>query len=386
MTATYDIGVKHGTLVDPATGIVGKAEIGITSGRIEVIAPSVDENRCRRVVDASDCFVSPGFIDLHAHVWWGVAHLGIEPDPSCIRRGVTTVVDAGSAGSNTFLGFRRYVTERADTRVLAFLNISGMGQLDAEIGELQDLRWARVDRAVEMAKEHSDIVVGVKVRLSEPIVGPNCLPSLELAAAAASELSLPLMVHIGNAPLGLGEILARLKEGDIITHSFTGHRGGILDKAGQLHGAAREARERGVVFDVGHGAGSFSFEVAELAMSHGFLPDTISSDVHAYNVHGPVFDLVTTLTKFLALGVPLEDVVGMATAAPARAIGWSEKAGTIRVGGEADLTIFRMDDRPVALRDAMGVTRISKRLLVPVTTIKSGMAFETSAPGVPLQS
>ena len=294
--------------------------------------------------------VTPGLVDLHVHVWSGVAELAIDNDPHHLARGTTTVVDAGSAGSNTFRGFRRYVIEPSATRTLAFLHISGMGQLDLEIGELEDIRWARVDRAVDMARANPDVIVGIKLRLSTYLVASNTRAAFDRAHEATEAIGKPLMLHIGGTvdpSLSLQDALGRLRPGDIVTHSFTGYPPGIVDSAGHVIDAAVDARRRGVIFDVGHGQGSFSWRTAEAALADGFPPDTVSSDLHIGNVNGPVYDLVTTLSKFLLLGLSIEEVIAMATARPAAAIGRTSEFGTIAVGGVADLSLSAAGRGPV---------------------------------------
>ncbi len=369
---TYDVVIKGGTVIDPSQGLHAKRDVAVAGGRIAAVAEHVPDKDAHDVIEARGLLVTPGLVDLHVHVWWGVAHLAIEADPSCLARGATTVADAGSAGSNTIAGFRRYVIDQVDTRVLAFLNISGMGQLDADIGELQDIRWARVSHAAEAARLHRDRVVGIKVRLTDAIAGENDVVALERALDAAAQAGLPVMIHIGRSVHPLERLLAMLRPGDMVTHSFTGLPHGILDNTGRVIDVARDARARGVVFDVGHGAGSFSFEVAEKALADGFPPGTISSDVHRYNVRGPVYDLATTLSKFLHLGLPLDEVVALGTSRPAAALGWQDRVGTLKVGAEADVAVWELREGPVTFTDSLGKTSQGSKLLVPAVTLRAG--------------
>ena len=207
---TYDLVIKNGTVIDPAQGIHAKKDIAIAGGKIAAIEDYVSDGDTHDLIEADGMLVTPGLVDLHVHVWWGVAHLAIEADPACLHRGVTTAIDAGSSGSNTIAGFHRYVIDEVNTRVLAFLHISGMGQLDQEIGELENIRWARVERAVEAAKLHSDVIVGIKVRLSEPIVGNNDIVAIDRALEAAKELDKPLMIHIGGTVSHFEKFLEKL--------------------------------------------------------------------------------------------------------------------------------------------------------------------------------
>jgi dihydroorotase len=377
---SYDIVIAGGTVVDPASGLTGRRDVAIVGDRIVAVEPDVSTAGARAVIDASGGIVVPGLVDLHVHVYWGVADLSVEADPTSLGRGATTVVDAGSAGANTFPGFRRSVVDASRGRVLAYLNISAMGQIDPFLGELHDLRFADPERAAAVARANPDVVVGFKVRVSEMLAGPNGLAGLDRALEAGEATGLPVMVHIGGTPFDIEEVLARLRSGDVVTHAYTGWRPGIVTDAGRVVGAAREARDRGVRFDVGHGAGSFTWPIAEAAIADGFRPDTISSDLHRFNVAGPVHDLATTLSKFLLLGLPLEDVVAMATTAPAGALGRAGALGSLAVGAEADVTVLVLEEGRFTLTDAAGTTREARQRLVPVAVIRAG----AEVPVVPL--
>lgn len=372
---TYDLLIQNGILIDPSNGTKLKKDIAISGGKISAIKEHIQNDSAFDVIEADGLFITPGLVDLHVHVWWGVAHLAIEADPSCLYRGVTTAIDAGSAGANTIAGFNRYVIEESKTRLLAFLNISGMGQLDKEIGELQDIRWANVDKAVNAFRLLKDKIVGIKVRLTDNIVGSNDLLAVDRALEAAKEIGKPLMIHIGGSVHPLEDILPKLRPGDIVTHAFTGHNNGILDNNDKVKDVAWDANERGVIFDVGHGAGSFSFRVQEKALEDGFLPQTVSSDVHRYNIRGPVFDLMTTLSKYMYLGLTIDQVIGLATVNPARAVNLKDHIGSLVPGHTADLSIIKVREEPTTLMDAMGDSRQANKLLVPVETIKGGRRF-----------
>ncbi|MBE3135681.1 MAG: amidohydrolase/deacetylase family metallohydrolase, partial [Acidobacteria bacterium] len=310
----YDLVVKGGHVVDPAQGLSAPRDVGILGNRIAKVAPAIADTEARHVLDARGMIVTPGLIDVHVHVYDGVSPYGVPVDPNCIAKGVTTVVDAGSAGSHTFAGLRQYVINVASTRVYALLNISVIGLMDGEsvfsqdnpYGELLNLRYADPKSAIRTIERHRDVVVGVKARLSRNIAGEHDLAALKLARQAAAAVGLPLMIHPGATFSPLGDILANLEKGDIVTHCFRAGEGGILDDRGRVLSAVRAAVARGVRLDVGHGAGGFSFETAERALRQDVLPGTISSDLHQFNVAGPVFDLATTLSKFLLLGLSLE--------------------------------------------------------------------------------
>jgi dihydroorotase len=370
---SMDLVVAGGTVVDPAGGLHARRDVGVVDGRIVAVEPHIPAASARAVLDATGLLVVPGLVDLHVHVYWGVADLSVEADPTCLGRGATTVVDAGSAGANTFPGFRRWVAEASRGRVLAYLNISAMGQVDPFLGELHDLRFADPERAAAVARANPDVIVGFKVRVSEMLAGPNGLAGLDRALEAGRATGLPVMVHIGGTPYDIEEVLERLRPGDIVTHAYTGWRpGGIVTDAGQVVAGAREARARGVRFDVGHGAGSFTWQIAEAALADGFRPDTISSDLHRFNVAGPVHDLATTLSKFMLLGLSVDEVLAMATAAPAAALGRDAELGALSVGAEADITLLRVEEGRFALVDSAGTRREARQRLVPAGVIRAG--------------
>jgi dihydroorotase len=341
---------------------------------VAALADDLSEAQAERQLDARGLLVTPGLVDVHTHLYWGVSHYGIEPDPHCLARGVTTALDAGTAGAQTFPAFRRFIIEQAGTRILALLNVSAMGMIHAGVGELEDLRYADTDLTVRVAREHPGLVVGLKVRLGEPNVADNGLAALAKAREAADRLGgVPIMVHLSQTVVPLTEILARLERGDLVTHCYHGYEHGILDGRGGVVGAARDAAERGIIFDVGHGVGSFKWEVAEQAVSQGFLPGTISSDIHAYSAPGPAVDLVTTLSKFLHLRLSLDQVLERATGAAARAMGLAERLGTLRIGAEGDLTLLEVEDDDFPLTDCHGQTRVGHRRLAPRHVVKGGV-------------
>lgn len=366
--------ITGGTVIDPASGLHARSDVRIDAGRIAAVAPDLTPEPGADVLDATDLLVVPGLVDLHVHVYRGVADLSVEADETCLGRGVTTAVDGGSAGANTFAGFRKLVAEPSRGRILAFLNISAMGQVDTHLGELHDLRFADPERAIAVAAANRDLIVGFKVRVSEMLAGRNGIAALERALEAGDATALPVMVHIGGTPFGLEEVVDRLRPGDVVTHAFTGWRpGGILDDDGRIVAGAREARKRGVRFDVGHGAGSFTWRVAEAALADGFRPDSISTDLHRFNIASPVHDLATTMSKLLLLGVPVAEVIAMVTSAPAATLGMTGRVGSLDVGSEADVTVLRVEEGRFDLADSAGDVREARQRLVPVAVVRAGV-------------
>ncbi len=374
----YQLLIKNGTVIDPAQGIHTRKDVAFADGRVSAISEDIPTSEAREVLDASGRFVTPGLIDLHVHVFYGVSHFGIEPDPTCLARGATTVVDAGSAGADTFPGFRKYVIDVSDTRILAQLNISSQGMLTQEIGELENPDYADVGKAYRMIEQHRDLILGVKVRLTrESIVGKRAgmLP-LQRAREAADAAGLPIMVHPQDAWCeSIDEILAFMGERDILTHCFHDMPCGILDPNGKVRDAVHTAIERGVIFDVGHGAGSFSWDVVQTAMAQGVEPTTISSDLHIYNVNGPVYDLVNVVNKFLYLGMSIDDALAKVTSIPAETILMPGQVGTLAVDAWGDAVVFELREGEFQLIDARGQARTGKQKLEPIVVIKGGQVY-----------
>jgi dihydroorotase len=341
------------------------------------VAPEIAPDVSPDVLDATGHLVTPGLIDIHVHVYPGVSHYGVLPDAACLARGVTTACDAGSAGADTFDGLRRYVIDVSETRVLAYLNISAIGMVSPLDNELEDLRHASPERAVGVVERHGDVIQGIKVRLSRRHVGRNGLEPLRLARKAAEAVGMPIMIHVGDTDPSLGEILAELRPRDIVTHCFHGRPHGILDKTGTVLPEVQEAARKGIVFDVGHGVGSFSFEVARAALRQGLAPATISSDLHHYNVNGPVFDLATTMSKFLFLGLPLTEVLAKTTSVPAGLLGLDDRLGAIREGYLADITIFRLAEGEFRFEDSMKEQVVGRQKLESVAVIRRGRIYRS---------
>ncbi len=362
--------ITGGHVVDSGAGIGGRRDIGIAGGRVTSIEPTLDPAHAARVVDARGQIVAPGLVDLHTHVYWGVTYWGIEADPVAARSGVTTWIDVGSAGAYSFPGFRRYIIEPSRARIYAFLNLSVIG-LIARTWEFANLDYCDVELAAQIVDAHRDVILGVKARIDQLTTRGVGIRPLQLARELADRVNLPLMVHIGNGPPAIGEIVELLRPGDILTHCFTGGNHRILDADGHVRADVKALRERGLVLDIGHGTGSFSYEVTERLLDQGFLPDVISSDIHQLSVQGPMFDLPTTLSKFLNLGMSLDDVIERATTRPAAALRRPD-LGTLRPGSRADIALFRIEGGEYAFYDVAMNRRGGTRRLVNTLTLIDG--------------
>ena len=371
----YDLLIKGGTVIDPSQGLNAMRDVAVSGHKVAAVDAGIPESQAADVLDATGLIVVPGLLDLHVHSFVGGSHYGVDPDVGQISKGVTTALDAGSAGADTFAAFRRYILERCDTRLFALLNISSMGMISDKIGELEDLRWADVDAAVRVGRDNRDHILGIKVRLSRMMTGDHDVDSLKRAVDAAEGLGRFVMVHIGNSETSLEELVQLLRPGDVVTHAYTGHPHGVLDAAGKVIPGILEAQRRGVVFDVGHGAGSFSFDVAEKALSQGFHPDNISSDLHVYNIEGPVFDQVSVLSKFMWLGMSIDDAVRLSTQTTAKTMGLGDGLGTLQVGAEADVALLRQEEGRFIFTDAMERSVTADKKLSHVKTIKAGRVY-----------
>lgn len=364
--------MKNGIVIDPSTASQSRADIGVRNSVIEEVTKEISEQEASLTIDAKGKMVLPGLVDLHVHVFEGVSHYGINADQYCLKSGATTVLDAGSAGADTFYGFRRYVIDVSETRIFAMLNISSMGMISPVVGELEEIRFADVQKAVRVCEKNRDVIMGIKVRLSKHLVGNNGLLPLKKAKEASEATGRPVMVHVGDTPGPLGEILNEMRKGDVLTHCFTGLPHGILDSKGEVIAEARSAVERGVMLDVGHGQGSFSFEIARKAIQQGVEPKTISSDLHTYNINGPVFDLFTTASKFMHLGLPMNRVLEKITSIPATFLGLQDKVGTVRAGAFADLVLVELERGEFLFEDSYKNKETAKERMRPLMVMKGG--------------
>lgn len=375
----YDLLISHGHVIDPVAGINEPRDVAIQGGRIAAILAPGTSAEARRVVDVQGRYVVPGLIDFHVHVFPGVSHFGIDADPSCLARGVTSVLDFGTAGGLIFEGFRKFVIDRVETRVYALLHIAGQGMISSSgtlpaLGELHDLRYCSVENVERVVKANRDVIVGIKIRCTDNLAenGLNEREGLELARQAADRVGLPLVVHSPNSSLSMEHILSRLKSGDVLTHCYHGKRCGLVDANLKLLPAARDALQRGVLLDVGHGFASFDFQVARALLEQGVTPDFISSDIHFYNMHGPVFDLVTTMDKFLHLGMELPEVIRRTTHLPAKFLQRETELGTLQPGAQADITVLDLQAVESRLTDSEGRVETGTRHLEPTHVFRSG--------------
>ena len=380
----YDLLIKGGLLVDPSQGIEGYRDVAVSGSKVSAVEVEIDPKLAEKLIDASGKIVSPGLIDLHAHVYRYVKNSGIDPDLHCLEKGVTTVVDGGSSGALNFMGFKKYIIELCRTRVLGFLNVSDVGlTMGGGIGELEDLRHFDFDRTVEVAMENRDVIVGIKIRVPKDVVGQYGPQCLRLAKEVSRTAGVPLMVHPGSLPsnLPLTDVLKVLEKGDIMTHCYPPSyppllpHPSVFDEEGKLLPEVYEARRRGVLFDVAHGMNNFSWETAEKALNQNFISTTISTDLTLDSLHSVVYDLPTVISKFLHLGQSLSTVIEHSTIVPATVLGMEDRIGTLKVGAEADIAIFKIEEGEFPLWDnirPIKKQRTINKLLKPVKVVKGG--------------
>lgn len=366
-----DLVLRGATVVTASESAAGQTmDIAITGDRVVDVGPELQVDGDVET-DCDGAMVLPGLIDLHSHVYVKATRSGIDVDRFHFRRGVLAVNDAGSAGSSTFAGFRALVADRYPGRVFAFLNASVIGIADGRFGELLDRSMFVPAEVADTVAEHHEVIRGIKIRLSRRYCGPDPEPLLAEVVELADRLELPVMVHIGDTDLSIERILHRLRADDVVTHCYTPGTNGTLTPEHEVLEAVLAAQERGLLFDVGHGTTQWEWDLTEKAVASGLVADTISSDLSGNNVDGPAFDLVTTMSKMLAVGMAWGDVVRATTENPARVLGLSERGAPLEPGHPGALSVVSWSDDQVAVPDGRGRTR-SIRLLDPVGLVAGG--------------
>ena len=377
----YDLLIKGGQVIDPGWPpyqTLQPADVAIRNGKIAAVAADIPATQAARVRDVSGGIVCPGLIDIHAHTFVNAHDMGTETDRRCAASGVTTLIDAGSAGSATFPGLRQYVANRSEVRLRCFIHLSALGLIHLRVGELMHLDYADPEGCARTITDNRDLAIGVKLRFSNKVV-PDAAGTepLRLARQAADMAAVPLMVHITDALLPVPQILEFLKPGDVVTHCFHGFAYGIMgpEKKAILK-EVWAAQQEGIIFDCAHGRMHFPFPFVRQALDAGFLPDTIATDLTLPSAtKGPVFDLPTTMSKLLNLGMGLEDVIRCVTTNPARVIGEAEQLGTLRPGAIADVAVLSLEQGEFDFVDTDQNHMIGEKKLVAQLTVKDGRVW-----------
>lgn len=369
---SYDLVLKNGRVIDPSQGIDRVTDVGFADGKVAAVGDGLSGTDSR---DVSGRIVTPGLIDLHTHVYWGGTSLGVDPDDFARASAVTTMVDTGSAGPGNFAGFRKHVIEPADSRILAYLHVSFAGifafSKTIMVGESHDLRLMAAREAVAVADANRDVIIGIKVRIGKIASGPSGIAPLDVALQVGDETGLPVMAHIDEPPPSYEAVVEKLRPGDVLTHCYRPFPNAPYMSNRQVKPEVIAARERGVIFDIGHGKGSFGWKTARAMMDAGFPPDTISSDIHVLCIEGPAYDQVTTLSKFLVLGMPLPDIIAASTVNAAKALQRPE-LGTFKTGAVGDASILEMRSGSFDLEDVVGEIVTAKERLFAAGVVIGG--------------
>ena len=355
-------------------------DLEIEDGKISRLGPQLENPRCLKEYAFENALISKGWVDLHVHIYFGATDISIRPEQAGLETGVTTLVDCGSAGEANFVGFSEFIAKQAKERLFAFLNIGSIGLVACNrISELSlGFRSVNVERTLKTIENYPELIRGIKCRASQVITGDLGAEAVRVARKVARVAGLPLIVHVGEPPPLLEDVLDLLEEGDVVTHAFHGKPGGNLMEDPRSLAAVHEARARGVLLDVGHGAASFSFKVMRFAREQGIETDLISTDLHRNSIKGPAYDLPTTLSKLLNLGMPLDQVIAAGSTKPSSFLDPTEGKDWLKVGQNADLTVFRVDEANISVEDSLGDHLTLTQLIHPLLAVQGSNHDECS--------
>ena len=375
----YDLLIRGGTVIDPSQNIHALNDVAVEAGKIARVAPGIPVEEAARVIDVPGKLVTPGLIDLHTHVYDGVNGNGVRADLGGVNAGVTTMVDAGSAGCDTFGGFPKHIIPNNETEIICFLHICRTGL--ATTPDIFSPSSIDLDNTIRVVSENRDVITGIKARMVSPALEIMGMEMPRLAKRAAKEAGVKLMVHIGDTekrydPNVIRELLPILEEGDIVTHLFTANPGGVLDEKGELVPEAKEAKDRGVWLDTAHGRSNFSFDVGQRVLDQDLVPHCISTDLTLPGRIRTVHSMTEMMTRFLAMEFTLDQVVAMSTINPANAIGEGGRLGTLEVGRQADISVLGIEEGDWVVHDVVGGSKRTEKAVVPVLTVKKGQVFE----------
>lgn len=370
-------------MIDPSQNLDGICDVAFSGGRVSACGRDLPIQSAAEVRDVTGFIVSPGLIDLHTHVYHGGTSLGIDADEFCRTSGVTTSVDTGSAGPGNWLGFRKHVIERSEARILAYLHVSFAGifgfSKTVMVGESENIRLMAPADCAAVADANRDLIVGIKVRVGRGSSGDQGIAPLDMALQVAEQVGMPLMAHIDHPPPSYEDVVDRLRPGDVLTHCFRPFPNAPCTGQGTVKQAVLNARKRGVLFDVGHGGGSFAFKTARAMLANGFQPDTISSDVHTVCIDGPAFDQVTTMSKFLCMGMSLNEVIKASTLNAAIALQRMEY-GSLKPGSLGDATVLSVREGRFDYVDVVGEHLEGDRRIMSEGVVLKGRWWHSAEP------
>jgi len=371
----YDFVLRGGRVIDPSQGLDAVLDVAFTGKTVAAVGKGLGGGTGTAFRDVAGKIVVPGLIDLHTHVYDGGTSLGIDAEEFCRLSGVTTSIDTGSAGPGNWRGFRQHVIERSQVRILAYLHVSHAGifgfDRNVMVGESENMKLMNPVDCAAVADANRDLIVGIKVRVGRNSSGSSGAAPLEMALQVGEEIGMPVMCHIDHPPPSYDEVLAMLRPGDVLTHAFRPFPNSPVSQQGRVRESVHAARARGVLFDIGHGMGSFAFKTGRAMLAAGFLPDTISSDVHKLSINGPAFDQVTTMSKFLCMGMSLKEVVAASTVNAAMAVRRPE-LGSLKPGSVGDATVLEIVEGTHDYVDVVGEHLIGDKRIVSKGVVVAG--------------
>lgn len=406
MSPRYELLLKGGEVIDPSQGLRGLRDVAFIDGKVAALEEDISRDDAREVVDVSGKIVTPGLIDIHGHYFEHIVPFATAADRVCLPNGVTTTVDAGSSGWLHFEGFKEYILKREQTRLMALVNLSALGMMAPRrsigedfgptigisggpqtlldphsVGELQDLRFAQVEEAVQCIKDNPNVVLGVKIRIDHEISGEaNTIPALERARTVADMTGSFVMVHVARVPIPLAKVFEYLRPGDIVTHIFHSAENNVLDERGNVRTEVSEAKDKGIVFDIGAARRNFGISLSRAAIAQGLLPTTLSSDITKSRPQSPiVYNLPEVMTLYMSLGMSLEEVITATTLNASNAIGQTEQLGTLSPGAIGDATVIDLEKGSFVFDDGSGESVTSDERIAPVATIKAGKVWQPYA-------
>jgi len=382
----YDIVIKGGRVIDPAQNLDGTMDVAINGDKIAAVNRDISPQEGKRRIDAKGKIVTPGLVEMHAHVFDSVMKIALEPDVAGVKQGVTTVVDGGSSGEATFSAFPKYILPAAKTSVFCFLHLCSLGLIPEP--ELRGWEEVNLDGMAATIEANRSIIKGVKLRLVGNLVASAGIEVVKTAKKIARQCQLPIMIHIGDTekkvPASLTpECLNVMEAGDILSHVYTSNQGNVLRPDGTIMPELKAAIKRGVIMDTANGRSNFSFVSARKCLAEGILPDTISTDLTHRGLRDRTFNLPVNMSKFMALGLGLKQVVAMTTINPARAIHEESRIGSLKPGMAADVSILELKSGAWTLTDTPGETMKTDKLLMPVTTVKAGKVIKAAPVALP---